>query len=85
MDASVWKLAANAAKEHGVPVQYGNLKERGQEGALMQSGGGHRCLCLAVPVRYMRSCTQVASLTDMRSMIACVREIIKESERGSLG
>lgn len=85
MDASLWKLAANAAKEHGVPVQYGNLKERGQEGALMQNGGGHRCLCLAVPVRYMRSCAQVASLKDMRSMIACIKGIIEESERGSLG
>lgn len=67
------------AEHRGIPVQTYYTGEKGQETVLRQTGYGHHCLCLGIPVRYSKTTAQVASISDMQAMREFVKLVIEQT------
>lgn len=78
-DREFYRLAMEAAKESGIPVQTKQAVAGGNEsGSIQRSWGGCKVLALSVPCRYIHSPVSVASLNDIENTVRLAQAILNK-------
>lgn len=78
-DRELYRLAMEAAKEAGIPVQTKQAVAGGNESSAVQrSWSGCKVLALSVPCRYIHSPVSVASLEDIENTVRLAQVIMNK-------
>ncbi len=78
-DRDFYRLAMDAAKEAGVPVQTKEAVAGGNEsGVIQRTWSGCKVLALSVPCRYIHSPVNVASLEDIENTVKLAQAILNK-------
>ncbi|MBQ6824821.1 MAG: M42 family metallopeptidase [Clostridia bacterium] len=78
-DREFYRLAMDAAKESGIPLQTKQAVAGGNEsGTVQRALGGCKVLAISVPCRYIHSPVSVASLRDIDNTIRLAQAILNK-------
>ncbi|MBQ8893586.1 MAG: M42 family metallopeptidase [Clostridia bacterium] len=78
-DRQFYRLAMDAARENGIPVQTKQAVAGGNESSAVQrSWGGCKVLAVSVPCRYIHSPVSVAALSDIENTVRLAQAILNK-------
>lgn len=82
MDRNIIYLVNDISKKNNIRIQNYISSEKGPEYQVIKNNSISSCLCISLPVKYIKSSVQTANLNDMDSMNKMVVAVINKICKG---